>query len=284
MFTLKIENVIGQAITLTQNESNYQILEIEGLNPPKANIFTNPVANMDGEKFKSSKLEMRNIVLTIKINGNAEENRLTLYSYLKTGKYSKIYYKNDSRNVFVEGYCETIECPLFTINQQMQISIICPDPYLQAVETIYNDISKELAAFIFPFAIEEEGIPFSDLNKNRISQIMNLGEVETGMVITLIAKENNIVNPTVYNSDTGEYMRIETILNLGDQVVINTNKSKKSIVKISGGETTNIINFLSGSSNWLQLEAGLNSFTYDADLNDDKLKVTFEFNLRYEGV
>lgn len=284
MFTLKIENKKGQHITLTQNESNYQVINIEGLNPAKASVFTNAVANMDGQKFKSSKLEMRNIVLTVKINGDAEENRINLYSYFKTGKWCKIYYKNNSRDVHIEGYCETIECPLFTMNQQMQISIICPDPYLKSVEIISADISKLLSAFTFPFAIKEEGIAFSTYEPNKVTTIINSGEIATGLIIKLIATDDNVANPVIYNVDTGEYMLLETTLNKGDEIIINTNKGEKSIVMMVDGLEINIINSLSGSSTWLQLESGTTDFTYSTDSQEEKLIVIFEYNHRYEGV
>lgn len=283
MFTLKVENKSKQVLKLTQDESNYQVINIEGLEPPKSNIFTNPIANMQGEKFKSSKLEMRNIVFTIKVNGDAEQNRLNLYSYFGTGKWCKIYYKNGLRDVYIEGYCETIECPLFTMNQQMQISIICPDPYLKSVEMISVEISKLLGVFTFPFAIAEEGIPFSNFIPNRKTEIVNTGEADTGLIITLISPVDGVVNPTIYDTDTGEFMRIETTMNNGDEIIINTNKGQKSIVKIIDGEELNIINSLNGSSTWLSLDVGSNNFTYEADENDDKLFVTFEYYHQYEG-
>lgn len=165
MFTLKIENSRGDLIQLSQNESSYQITNIEGLNPPEAEVYTSAVANMDGQKFKSSKLQMRNIVITFKVNGEVEKNRLNIYKYIGTKKWCKIYYKNGIRDVYAEGYCETIECPLFEMKQEMQLSIVCPDPYLQSIESIYTDISKVIGLFEFPFAIEKTGIEIAKWTK-----------------------------------------------------------------------------------------------------------------------
>ena len=98
MFSLEVENKQGTKLKLTQNESNYQVTKIEGLTPPKAKIVTTTVANMDGEKFKSSKLEARNLVLTIKLNGDVEANRLALYDFFENGQYCKIYYSNKNKH------------------------------------------------------------------------------------------------------------------------------------------------------------------------------------------
>lgn len=284
MYSLTVENKKGQRLLLTQNESIYQIVNIDGLNPPQAEIYTNAVANMDGEKFKSSKLHMRNLVLTVKINGDAEQNRLSLYNYFGTGKWCRMYYRNGSRNVHIEGYCETIDASPFTNSEEMQVSIVCPNPYFKSLELIHADISKVLGRFIFPFSIDENGIAFSQLEANRTVTIFNEGELPTGLTITLSALRDGIVNPTIYNADTGEYMLIETSMNAGDVVTISTSKGDKSIVKESGGEHTNIINSLAGSSTWLQLETGETKFTYDADTGDIDLIVVLEYNHLYEGV
>lgn len=284
MFTLKVENKLGQILTLTQDEQNYQVLNVTGLNPPEAEIYTNAVAGMDGEKFKSTKLQMRNLVLTIKINGEVEANRIHLYEYFKTGAWCKIYYSNGSRSVYIEGYCETIECPLFEMKQQMQISIVCPEPYFKSLMTIYADISKQFAAFEFPFEIEEEGIEFSILDVDRETVVTNGGEITSGLIITLTARNGNVAYPILYNVNTGEHMLINLVMQEGDVVIINTNKGSKSVKKISNGIETNVINAFMAGSSWFQLPVGSTVFTYQATYNDAGLKVEFESNLLYEGV
>lgn len=284
MFTLEVETQNGVRLKLTQNETDYQVISIEGLNPPNAKISTTMSANADGVKFKSSKLEARNLVLTIKINGDVEKNRLQLYQFFGTGRYCKIYYSNNSRNVFCEGHIETIECNLFVINEQMQISILCENPYLFALQNIVSDISKTFANFEFPFAIEKEGIEFSLFDLYRQATVINSGEVVTGMIITLQARTNNIINPVIYNVETGEFMKLNITMNDGDIIVINTNTNKKSVKKIIDGIIYNALNSLDKNSTWLNLQLGNNLFTYTSDSNEEFLDVTFEHSHLFEGV
>lgn len=282
MFTLKVENESSQVLTLTQNEDKYQVVKVDGVNPPEAEIYTNAVANMDGAKFKSSKLQMRNIVITVKVNGDVEENRLHLYEYFGTGKWCKLYYANGSRSVFIEGYCETIECDLFEMKQEAQISIVCPDPYFKALRELFVDISKVFAAFEFPFAIDAEGVEFSKLDRSREVNILNNGEAPCGFEITLKA-EQTIVNPVVYNVLTGDYLKLNITMQAGNIIKISTIKGTKKIILINGATTTNIINKLEYGSTWFELKVGLNKFTYSAT-NEEFLKVEFKTNLLYEGV
>lgn len=284
MFNLKVENMKGQILQLSQNESVYQIINIEGLTPPNANIFTTPIVNTDGEYFKSSKLQVRNLVITLKIKGDIEKNRIALYQFFRTSKLCKVYYSNGTRDVYIEGYCESFEGELFSQSQQMQISLLCPNPYFKSVDILTHDFSKVVSGFTFPFSIDENGIVFSDLQSEKITTVVNNGEMATGILITMVAMKDGIENPTIYNVKTGEYLRVETTLNKSDVLIIDTNKGKKSITKIVNGISENAINSMSGSSTWLQLESGLHDFTYDTDSLDYELKVTFEFNVQYEGV
>ena len=76
MFKCEIENINHEILTLTQNESEYQVMSITGLNPPNAQINRSTVAGMDGTKFNSSKLNERAITIILKLNGDVEKTRI----------------------------------------------------------------------------------------------------------------------------------------------------------------------------------------------------------------
>lgn len=293
MFTFTIENRNGDQLKLTQDEQHYQIIGIEGLNPPNALIRTSTVAGMDGSKFASSKLEERNVVITVKINGDVEQNRLKLYRYFRTKHYCKMYYKNTSRDVYIEGYVETIENDLFQQGQTMQISVICPDPYFNSIDEIVNDISKVLGAFEFPFAFGADGvidptdtdpaIEFSTYDDDRMVNIHNGGESVVGLTIEMSAI-GDVVNPTIYNVDTRESFGLNLTIMEGDVVRINTNSGQKSVTLTRDGVTTNQINKVLRQSVWLTLAMGDNQFTYTATTGLESLFVVFTHRTRYEAV
>ena len=296
MFILEVENVRSEKLRLTQNESKYQVVSVEGLNPPSAEIFTNTVAGLDGGLFKSSKLQMRNLVLNIKIRGDVEKNRIALYKFFRTKYPCKIYYTNESRRVYIEGYCEAIENDLFTDNQTMQVSIICPDPYFKSVLLMYTDISKIFANFEFPFAfgaknsiceastMTDDAIIFSGIDINRRVSVTNNGEIDTGVIITLTAHSDNIINPVIYEIDDKTFFKLNTTMMEGDVIIIDTNKGHKSVKMIRGVEEINMIRYMATGSTWFQLRQGDNVFTSDADANVEDLFVVFERYNLYEGV
>lgn len=284
MFILTVENKNKATLKLTQNESKYQVVGIEGFQPPSATINTSDAINMDGARYKSSYLNIRNVVLFIKINGNVEENRLRLYEFLGTNNYCKIYFSNNTRNVYCEGYVETVENDLFSNSQTVQVSIVCPNPYLFELNKILIDISKTFAKFEFPFMIEESGIEVSAVQEFRETSIVNTGEATTGAEFTLTVDNGTVTNPTIYNAKNNAFLRLNTKISQGEIIAIDTNVGKKSIKKYIGAKEENIINLLDKNSTWHQLDVGVNVFTYSAESNENSLHITISYNNLYKGV
>ena len=91
-------------------------------------------------------------------------------------------------------------------------------------------------------------------------------------------------NPTLYNTETLENLKVNVSLVKGDVLRINTTRGQKSITLTHEGVTTNVINDLEPGSTWLQLQAGENKLLYTADSNPENLIVRIEYNNLYEGV
>ena len=281
MFTLKIENRFGDILELTHNE-NYVISEIGGLTPPKSRINLSDIAGMDGALFNSAKAETRNIVLTVLPQNPVEKNRLALYKFAQVAQWCKIYYSNGSVDVQIEGYVETVEGSLFSKTQTIQISIICPQPYFESLREIYNDISSLISAFEFPFAIDSEGVEFSYIERNVLANVVNVGNVTTGLLIYITAR-GDVVNPIIYD-DKGGFIGLNMTLRSGEQIVINTKSGERSVKLVSGTTETNIINKLMADPSWFSLYPGDNVFSYSAESGVDLMSIVFRHRTKFGGV
>ena len=282
MYTLIVENERGEQLELTHNK-NYDVLEVLGLNPPTAAINTANVAGYDGSRFNSSRVEQRNIVITLNIRYPIEANRLALYKYFRVKRYIKIYYKNGSRDVFIEGYVESFENNIFTQLQQPQISIICPNPFWKSIKETYVDFSNLSALFEFPFSISSSGIEFSRINRVTTAYI-NAGDVATGAIIKFHASTNQILNPIFYNRTRGEYFGLNFDMYVGDTITVNTQQGEKSVTLLRNGETTNILSKRQSGSSWITFDPGVNEISYSADVGQTVLNVTVSAVQKYEGV
>lgn len=265
MFTAKIENSNHEILELTGNQMEWQVVSITGLNPPQAQINTTPIAGMDGAKFNSSKLETRNIVILLKINGDVESNRQFLYHYFLTKDWCKVYFKNENRDVFIEGRVESCEVGLFERGQAMQISILCPQPYFKSVDEIIEEMSSTVDAFVFPFSINvSEPIAFSTLNVTRETNIYNSAEAEAGMIFT-IEFAAAVSALEIIDETTGETFELNYSFQEGDLVTINTNKGDKSVRLLRSGIEYNLFSAMVRGSAFFQLKLGDNYFSYLAD-------------------
>ena len=288
MFICKIENGKGNVLTLTQNESNFQVIQIDGLNPPNAQLITTSVAGMDGARFNSAKLETRNVVIYLKLNNDAEENRIMLYKYFSTKDWCKFYYKNDHRDVYIECYVQTVEVTPFSENEIMQISLLCPQPYFKDIDEIIDDISKVIAGFKFPFSINNGSpIPISTFDTNKVTVIKNSSESETGVTIEIdVLKAINKV--FIRNTITGESMVINNSSGFqsGDVITITTHIGEKSVSLMRNGSKTNLFSKLQAGFKFFQLSLGDNRFTYQIDngSHDDYVKIEFKHRSMYRGV
>lgn len=285
MYDASIENSRGYTLQLTGNESNYQIVNIEGLNPPNAKVNVTPIAGMDGAKFNSAKLETRELVITIKINGNAEANRINLYNYFPTKEEVTFYYSNSSRDVFIKGYVNSCEVNPFSQSEEMQISIICPNPYFKAIDEVITDISNITALFEFPFSINQgEPIPFSSYEANKVTNVYNPA-AKTGVIIQIDVLDA-IEDIMIRNTETGETFELNYEFEAGDRITINTNSGEKSVKLLREGVTSNIFGALVSGSVFLQLESGDNFLGYQIDGgdNDQYVYIIFSFYSVYRGV
>lgn len=282
MFKLLIENKDGMKFDLT-NERMLKVISVDGLTPPAANIITNEIAMNDGTRFNSATVGERNIVIHTKITGNVEQSRINLYRFFRIKQYCKIYYKNESRNVYCEGYVETVDGDLFTKSQQIDISIICPSPWFKELNQIYFDMSQVLSRFEFPFCIEAEGIVFSELVTELLVPVVNSGDVETGVILKCYAT-GEVINPKIYNADTHEMLGLNFTMITGDEIIISTMRGEKYVRHVRKGVTTNIFNSLMKNPAWFQIPTGITNFTYDCESGNEFFSVLFIGQNLFEGV
>ena len=282
MFSFAIENAKGNRLRLSNNP-NYSLISITGLEPASANINTAVNASFDGSTFKSARLENRNIVIMLAIENAVETNRIELYKFIKVKDEITVFYSNSTRDVYIKGYVESMSIGFFDMKQAVQISVICPNPFFKNAEETQENFSSIHGLFEFPFSIEEAGIPFSEIETDQEVNIINKGDVATGMIIEFRAI-GSVTNPALYNVDTGKFIRLNETMSDGDVIQINTIRGEKGVVKISGGSVTNILNKLDDASSWLMLDTGDNVMMFTAQAGAVNLQCIVYHDYLYEGV
>lgn len=289
MFTLKIENANGEIFELSHNMQNYAVVGVQGLTRPQTNINTSTGGGIDGTFFNSARVEMRNIVIDIILNGDIETNRQQLYKIFPQKMQCTVYFKNKNRNVKIFGYVEALGGDLFVQREAMQISIICPRPFWEDMQTIYTELSNIVKMFEFPFSIAETpGIPFSEVMDFPQCIIDNVGDTPCGCIINISissdAGENAVEGLSIYNLTTQEFFGFTSKFNGGDQITINTISGQLSATFNRGGTIYNLMNYVAVGSSWFKLQAGENRFTFAATTGAENINITFATAALYGGV
>lgn len=284
MFSLILENEDGNQLTFDQG-SPFTISEIQGLNPPEATINTSQIAMFDGGKFNSAKLQMRTINIAFAIEYEAAKNRIEVFKVLKSKQWVKMYYSGDYRQVFIEGYIQSIDISYFTMKQIVTCAILCPSPYFKEAQEIVDGLLEVIGIFHFPFASTAEPQLVMGSISNEISMtVENDGDVDTGMIIVLFARLP-VSNPKVYNYITQDYIGVQYNMLAGDQITIDTRQGEKSVTLLRNGVETNLFNYLMRGSTWLQLDANGSTFVHEVETGEaSSLNLTIKHYNLFEGV
>lgn len=284
MFDLILENAAGDQLTFGM-DSPFTISEISGLNPPSATINTADVALMDGAKYNSAKANMRTLMIAFAIEYEAAKNRLEVFKVLKSKQYVKMIYSGDYRQVYTEGYIQSIDITYFDMKQIVTCTILCPEPYFKAAQMMVDELRNIVSGFHFPFSsTAEPQLVFGYFATDVGITVENAGDVECGMIIELYASDT-ITNPKIYDYITQEFIGLNVTMQAADLITIDTNAGHKTATLLRNGVETNIFNSVIKDSSWLQLAPNGSTFVYEVGSgNASSLTVTFKHTDLFEGV
>lgn len=302
-------NFKGESIKMDlfhPESSGFIIIKIDGIGPGKATVTKNDSKVYDGGTITSARLPSRNIKMEIQFLwvNSIEDVRHKSYKYFPLKKPITLIFETDTRTVEIEGVVESNEPDIFSSEESTNISIICPDPYFYASGE--NARSRTEFSGINPLfeipsdtgysneSLTEALTEISALYVRSERGIMNYGEVDIGVVISIkpLAIVKGIL--TISNVTLGQNMsfdlnKIKTItendFHLGDELVINTLRGKKSVTLVREGKNYNALSCIDTRTDWIYLTSGENTFTYYLNgegIEDLQFSVTN--SILYEGV
>ncbi|NFB32654.1 phage tail family protein [Clostridium botulinum] len=280
------ENEKGQRIEFSI-WSPFFLQNIDGISGLKNTIYSNKGMGQDGSTCVGSTLDDRNIVIQGAIIDNKEINREKLLSIINPKLQAKLIYTDGNIKKYVECIVETAPVITKENKPKFQISFLCNNPYWKDYIDSKVNIALWKGDFHFPLVIPQgKGITMGHREPSLIVNVLNNGQVETGMIIEFFAR-GTLKNPSLFNVNTRKFIKINKGMVAGEKFIINTNYGKKKILQELNGVTTDILNYLDivgGGDTFLQLAVGDNLFRYNADSNLDNLEVNIYFSPQYLGV
>lgn len=207
--------------------SSFAIKSVIGLGPGAATINIHDIATADGGYFGSARFGTRNIVVNFILmdrdrNGNyvpIEQTRLLSYEFFAPKSKIRIIVETDQRELSIEGYVETNEPNIFSNQESIQVSILCPDYYFKMINN-GNDVQVARlyggGLFEFPFSNEsiegEKLIQFGNVNQNEHYKLYYDGDAENGFKLTITFRGTDypvtgtiiVLNQPIGNSNRGD--------------------------------------------------------------------------------
>lgn len=254
-----------------------------------ANHFTSNGIGQNGEYHTGANLQSRNVTISGYINASTQDLKKIKRELIQT--INPLHeFKIIKDGYMIKGYpTSTIR---FSHNQvesyaglhSFLIDFYCPIPFWNEESDTQATISYWKGNFKFPSVIpKNKGIYMGYKSPSLIVNVYNHGDVETGMRIEFKAL-GSLNNPSLFNVNTREYIKINKGMIAGEKIIVNTNYGQKKIQSTINGETNDILNYMDLSSTFLQLSTGDNLFRYDAETNLNNLQVSIYYNPKYLGV
>jgi len=277
-------NANGKSITLKQGRP-YFLKKIDGIGDIRQTVNTFKAPDQDGAFYISSTLDMRNITLEGTVIADTPDE-----AYAQRHHFLQIFSPKVSGTLPVQKRSTpcVVEEAGFTISTRQRIpsffvSLLCPSPFFETQDEVREELASWIPLFEFELELPESGMEFGMRQPSQIITVDNIGDVSCGCEIVFQAL-GTVTNPELLNMDTGEYIRLLTTMNTGDELRVYTHFAGKRVVSVNGTTVTNAFSLLDTGSAFFQLAAGVNTLRYDASVNMDLLEVSIYYRPQFLGV
>lgn len=289
--TIKLISDSGQTVVISEDAKDY-LLDQDGLDLGVVGSTHNMTQYIDlvGQHLDSTILSPRDINIIGWIIGkdleeiNKRKVKLNktinpLYNIkLEINNYALNFVPDSSIQYSTEwAYNNAYLC-------KFQIQGTAPMPLFMLKDySTFRTTVEKTSEFHFPFSIpKDKGVKFGYYPYESIRNMPNEGDVESGMIITLIAKDGDVKNPKVTNLTTGESIEFKIDLSLGEKLRVDTQLGQQTATLMQGSLYTNAMKYLTIESDIdMTLHLGFNRMVLSAEEGEDNLDINIEFSPRF---
>lgn len=223
------------------------VRRITGLDPSDVDLFMGAHAK-HGSSYQGRRARERNIVMTIDLNPDyslgqtVASLREQLYKvfldpYEDSDYVPMHFHISDGRILTTYGYTEKLESELFGSETEMQVSMLCPDPFLRSVQE--TDHTNSVGLWLnLPFIYE--------------------GTAPTGFFLDIGVTSSTTKLVVDLN---GQKMEFLGDFLADDTVHISTVDGQKYARLIRDSETTSLLPNLTPTSRWIEIKTKNNTLS-----------------------
>lgn len=284
----------GNSITFGEGGfTPFFLATADGLYQSENNVYISDNTMTDGGTYQGSVAKVRNIVLYVMENPQSKDfvynqgNRDLLYSLFRKDEEGTLVYTENGEARKIDYYSEGVK-RANKGSRLFAISLICQNPKFK--DNIDHTVSMAnwVDGFEFIHEFMEEGEEFAYRSAVRLVNIVNdIAANNIGLTITIRAT-GNVTNPSITHVETEKSINVGSTAKpfsmvRGDTLIITTGINNKHIRLTRGGVTTEVNEYMTENSDFIQLMFGDNNIAYDASEGEEYMVVDIKYAYEYEG-
>ncbi len=285
---IRCTNKDGISMRFTERDlTPFILVSADGIYDALNNVHVSENTMIDGAQFQGSTAKYRNIVLTIKDDGNYPEDRNMLNQLFKENEIGLLEISENGQNQrVIEYYVESMKSDGLYNARHHIISLICPDPFFYDPTDTTVYMASWVSDFEFEFEDTGDGFEFGHQSAERIQNIVNdYAEDNIGMTIR-ISCSGEVTNPSIIRVESDTHITVGTntkplTTQVGDVVTITTGTGNKHIYLTREGTTTEINEYLTEDSDFIQLMRGNNNIGYSAGSGEEYMTVAISYRFKH---
>ena len=162
---------------------------------------------------------------------------------------------------------------------KFMISGTAYDPFWISRSKLETPLSYVDLRFVLPFHMVQGEWVFGVSQPAALASLEYTGEA-TGCIINITAK-GTVKNPQVVCIETQQYFRINKTLVDGEQIEINTVLGQRGVKGILKGQVYNYMQYMDPGSSWIDVNEGVNTFSFSADSGEEVLSIYLTVVAKY---
>lgn len=281
-------NKDGDMMKFKENDfTPFLLVKVDGIYDAQNTVYMSENTMIDGAEYQGTHAKYRNIVLTLKDTGAFPEDRNILNQLFKSGEVGLLEISENGQNDrVIDYYVEYLKSTGTHTKRLHTISLICPDPFFYNPDNVSVYMASWVDNFEFEFESDEDGFEFGYQSPEKIQNIINdYAEDNIGMTIRITCT-GEVINPSITRVESNASITVgseakEFKTEPGDIVTITTGTGNKHIYLTHEGVTSEVNQYMTEDSEFIQLMRGNNNIGYSAGSGEEYMTVQITYRLKH---
>lgn len=271
--------------------SPFFLASLDGVYTISNNVYISDNTMTDGGTYQGSVAAKRNIVITAIANPKNmiynQPDRDLLYLLFRKDEIGELVYTENDVSRKIEYVTESItRAPRGS--RAFTISLLCPSPMFEDVNENSVSIANWLDGFEFIHEFDEDGEELGSQSGEHSVNIVNDVATSNIGITAIITATGSITNPSITRIESDESIKVGSIahpftMERGDVLTITTAVNNKHVRLTRNGVVTEVNEYLTEDSEFIQLMYGDNNIVCSADAGDSYMSVDIKYTFKYEA-